>query len=847
MHRSHYALFVAAGVAAVLLATTPVETQAPPDAPHSTVVDGHEAIAGEALVKFREGSSVDDRLFLEWQVDADESEPVDSRGLRRIHSAWLDTETLVAFLATQPEVEYVEPNYVLRLEATPNDTFLTNLWGLFNNGQTIQGTVGVTGADIGAPSAWNTTTGSRAIVVGVIDSGVDYNHPDLAANMWSAPAPFTVTIGGQNITCPAGTHGFNAINNTCYPMDDNSHGTHVSGTIGATGNNGVGVVGVNWATSIMGLKFLGANGQGATSDALKAVEFAIQAKAAFAGSGNTADVRVLSNSWGGGGFSQAMLDEINKANTNGMLFVAAAGNATWNNDVMPAYPANYAAPNVVSVAATDNRDALASFSDYGVTTVHLGAPGVNTLSTTPNNSYGYKSGTSMATPHVSGAAALLLAACPMSTATLKTTLLNTGDRVASLSNMTITGNRLNVGRAMQACVAGPVSSVTLSANKTAPQPPGTTITWTATPAGGVAPYQYQWLTYDGTTWVFAGNWTTSNTFVWTPTIASNNATVAVWVRSGVNNQNAAEKIKSVKFAIASTGAATGLTIAANRSAPQPAGTTITWTATASGGTAPYQYQWLTFDGTTWAMAGTWSTSNTFAWTPVTASNSAAVGVWVRSAGNSANAAEKVASTTFAITAASATVASATLSANRTAPQPPGTTITWTAVAAGGTAPYQYQWLTYDGTTWAFSGTWTTSNTLAWTPMQASSAAAVAVWVRSAGNTANAAEKVASATFAIGTNGVTGVTLAANRVAPQARNTTITWTATATGGTAPYQYQWLTFDGTTWVFSGTWTTSNTLSWTPTTASNSAAVGVWVRSAGNTANAAEKVTSRTFAIF
>lgn len=231
-------------------------------------------------------------------------------------------------------------------------------------------------------------------------------------------------IGG----CPAGTHGYNAITRTCDARDDHYHGTHVSGTIGAIGNNALGVVGVNWTVSVMGLKFLNSAGSGTTADAIVAIDFAVNAKIAGI------NVRVLSNSWGGGPYEPALFDEINRANTNDILFVAAAGNAASNNDVTPSYPASYNTPNMV--AAADNRDGLASFSNYGPTSVHLGAPGVDVLSTTPGSAYSYLSGTSMATPHVSGAAALVLSRQSLNTAQLKSALLNNVDRIPSLAGTT---------------------------------------------------------------------------------------------------------------------------------------------------------------------------------------------------------------------------------------------------------------------------------------------------------------------------------------------------------------------------------------------------------------------------
>jgi subtilisin family serine protease len=353
-------------------------------------------------------------------------------------------------------------------------------------------------------------------VVGVIDTGIDYTHPDLAANAWSAPAAFSVSIGGATITCPAGSHGFNAIINSCDPKDDHNHGTHVSGTIGAVGNNATGVVGVNWTTRIMGLKFLNSAGSGSTSDAIKAIEFAIQAKAVL---GSAASVRVLSNSWGGDTFSSALLDEINKANTNDMLFVVAAGNNSVNNDVTPSYPASYNAPNILTVAATDSTDALASFSNYGPATVHLGAPGVNIYSTIIG-SYAYLSGTSMATPHVSGAAMLLLSACSQNTAALKNLIMSNVDLLPALSGKTVTGGRLNVNRAIRACASAP--TYTLSASPTSVSPGGTiSVAWTA-PAGH-SPYDWIALYPTGSPnnayvwWQYATTATSGNFAVTAPT------------------------------------------------------------------------------------------------------------------------------------------------------------------------------------------------------------------------------------------------------------------------------------------------------------------------------------------
>ena len=311
-------------------------------------------------------------------------------------------------LSGLPGFRYVEPDFIISLDATtPNDPSFPSLYGLNNTGQTG----GTLDADIDAPEAWDLTIGSRSIVVGVIDTGVDYTHPDLAANIWTNPGE----IAGDGIDNDGNgyvddVHGYDFVNNDGDPMDDNGHGTHVSGTIGAVGNNAVGVAGVNWQVQIMGLKFLDSNGSGPTSAAVSALNYATMMRNNYG-----VNIRLTNNSWGGGAFSQALSDAITASGNAGMLFVAAAGNSASNNDATPSYPASYNLPNIIAVAATDQNDALASFSNYGATSVDLAAPGVSILSTYPNNTYSSMSGTSMATPHVSGAAALAWSYAPGAT------------------------------------------------------------------------------------------------------------------------------------------------------------------------------------------------------------------------------------------------------------------------------------------------------------------------------------------------------------------------------------------------------------------------------------------------
>ena len=348
----------------------------------------------------------------------------------------------LAVFQADTRVAIAEANYKLMLEAIPNDPRFSSMYGLNNTGQTG----GTNDADIDAPEAWNISTGTRRTIVAVIDTGVDYNHQDLAANMWRNLAETAGDgIDNDNNGYVDDIYGYDFANNDADPMDDNGHGTHVSGTIGAVGNNGIGTTGVNWNTRIMALKFLDSTGSGSTAGAISALNYAVRMGA-----------NISNNSWGGGGASSLLSQAINNARSAGHIFVAAAGNSGLNNDSTANYPSNYTFDNVVAVAATDNKDALASFSNYGATTVDIAAPGVGILSTLPGNTYGTYSGTSMATPHVSGALSLIWDQNPTFTySQVIAKLYSSVDKIAGLNGKVATGGRLNINNALQGTTTNP--------------------------------------------------------------------------------------------------------------------------------------------------------------------------------------------------------------------------------------------------------------------------------------------------------------------------------------------------------------------------------------------------------
>lgn len=461
---------------------------------------------GELLVQFTAGASAGVRGLALGQIGGSIIENLHGTGLARVAIGnGISVEKAMQILSRHPGVQFAEPNYAVSVEVVSNDPYYTNgsLWGMFGDQTSPANAYGSQ-----AGEAWAAGfTGSTKVAIGVIDSGVDYTHPDLYQNIWlnqgEIPAAVKAALvdtdgdglftfrdlnAGANAAFVSDVNGNGRIdagdllndsrwedgvdqdgnayrddligwdfhNNDNDPMDDNDHGTHVSGTIAATGGNGTGVAGVTWSTQIVGLKFLDAAGSGYTSNAVKAIDYYSWA----AGHSNGAEFAATNNSWGGGGYSQSMFDAIVRGAQANTLFVAAAGNGGPdfrgdNNDSLPHYPSSYNTTSaigwdsVIAVASITSTGARSSFSNYGVNSVELGAPGSGIYSTVPGGGYASFSGTSMATPHVAGAIALFAAAGTETAQQIRADLLTSTVATSSLAGLTMTGGRLDVMALMQ--------------------------------------------------------------------------------------------------------------------------------------------------------------------------------------------------------------------------------------------------------------------------------------------------------------------------------------------------------------------------------------------------------------
>ena len=426
--------------------TTTILVAGQPEAPRMQPVALKHS---EVFVRFRADVSESEIQSLAARLnDEVEDETESVAGLNLIEDEdGKDAETIATEYRALPQVEYAEPVFEIHLEEAtdagskpimPNDPRFDEQWALANDGQNG----GTAGADISATSAWAVTTGSDKVVVAVLDSGVDYTHPDLENNIWKRPANIK-EYQDRNLGEIDDANGYDALTNDGDPMDENGHGTHCAGIIGAEGGNNEGITGVNWTVQIMPLRFMDANGSGTTKDAIEAINYVIDRKKAGV------NVRIISASWGSTQKSRALEDVIRKAGDAGILFVAASGNSSVDADRQPHFPSSYNLPNIISVAALDRNDKLTSFSNYGLKSVHIGAPGKDILSTYLGHDFKEASGTSMATPVVAGVAALVLANEPKLTVEeLRKHLLESVDKIPDLKTKLVTGGRINAAKAV---------------------------------------------------------------------------------------------------------------------------------------------------------------------------------------------------------------------------------------------------------------------------------------------------------------------------------------------------------------------------------------------------------------
>jgi subtilisin family serine protease len=431
-----------------------------PDTPSAGAMfansQGPNYVAKEVLVKFKAGTNEEIRTAVLARIGANVKERIvtktmetfgDKEGLTLVTTPMAALEAINR-LQGMAEIEFAEPNFIYTHDATSDDPYYTDgsLWGMYGSTTTPANEFGSQ-----AGAAWaNGNTGSSNVVIGVIDEGVMYFHEDLEANMWKNPGEIAdngVDDDGNGYVDDVYGWDFDGNDNSTYDGSQDDHGTHVAGTIGAMGGNGTGVVGVNWNVKMITAKFLGRRG-GTTANAIKSVDYITDLK-----SRHGLNLVATNNSWGGGGYSQGLYDAIERANTASILFMAAAGNGGGDGvgddtDTDPHYPSSYQNTNIISVASITKDGSKSGFSNFGLESVDLGAPGSGIFSTLPskqdNSTYGSYSGTSMATPHVAGAAALYAAATGASGSTLKQAIMDNTIPTSSLEGKCVTGGRLDV-------------------------------------------------------------------------------------------------------------------------------------------------------------------------------------------------------------------------------------------------------------------------------------------------------------------------------------------------------------------------------------------------------------------